>query len=78
MPIDAPFYFFKGLFLRDNPYQTLNTSKFVDSSSVSLELKTNGNPIEIANLTNPLKIAVPRDITVEDRPHNDSVRNRRQ
>ncbi|CAB4014041.1 Hypothetical predicted protein, partial [Paramuricea clavata] len=51
----------QGLFLQDNPYQTLNTSKFVDSSSVSVELKKDdGTHINVQNLPDPLTIAVPR------------------
>jgi hypothetical protein len=61
----------KGLFLKDNPYQTLNTSKFVESSSVSLELKKeDGTHLEVQDLTDDLRIVVPRQLS-----GNDSVSN---
>ena len=49
--------------MKNNPYQTLNTSKYVESSSVSLELKKeDGTPIKVEGLSEYLTIAVPRQV----------------
>ena len=59
------------LFLKNNPYQTLNTSRLVDFSSVSLELKKpDGALIKIQGLSEYLTIAVPREVSENV---NDSV-----
>ena len=61
--------------MKNNPYQTLNTSKYVESSSVSLELKKeDGTPIKVEGLSEYLTIAVPRQVP-DPEPEPENVNN---
>ena len=55
------FSYFQGLNFKDNPFIWDNSSSGVDSNCLGLQFEDcHGNPVRVANLTDPIIITIPR------------------